>query len=67
MLTTAGDVSNYESISSAFPDQDVVNLVALSPLSTPRGGNEMHGRVHVDGTRNIVAAAEAFDVKRSSS
>ena len=63
--TVAGDVTDYDSIESAFVDQDVVvNLVALSPLYTPSGGNEMHERVHVGGTRNVVDAAETHGVKR---
>ena len=61
----AGDVTDYDSIESAFVDQDaVVNLVALSPLYAPSGGNEMHERVHVGGTRNVVDAAEAHGVER---
>ena len=63
--TVAGDVTDYDSIESAFVDQDVVvNLVALSPLYTPPGGNEMHERVHVGGTRNTVDAAETHGVGR---
>lgn len=63
--TVAADVTDYDSIASAFADQDVVvNLVALSPLYTPLGGNEMHERVHLGGTRNVVDAAEAHGVSR---
>ncbi|MGM0590803.1 MAG: complex I NDUFA9 subunit family protein [Halobacteriota archaeon] len=63
--TVAGDVTDPNTIDDAFAEQDaVVNLVALSPLFTPRGGNEMHERVHLDGTRNVVAAAEANGVGR---
>jgi NADH dehydrogenase len=44
-------------------DQDVVvNLVALAPLFQPKGGDVMHERVHLGGTRNVVAAAEAAGV-----
>ncbi len=63
--TVAGDVTEYDSIESAFAGQDaVVNLVALSPLFTPAGGNEQHERVHLGGTRNVVRAVEAHDVER---
>ncbi len=63
--TAMGDVTAYDSIQSAFEGMDaVVNLVALSPLFRPRGGNEMHYRVHSDGTQNVVRAAETHDVGR---
>ena len=61
----AGDVTAYDSIESAVAGHDaVVNLVALSPLFKPKGGNEMHDEVHRHGTENLVAAAEAGDVSR---
>ena len=41
----------------------VVNLVALSPLFVPPGG-EMHETVHLGGTEALVAAAETADVAR---
>lgn len=60
-----GDVTDYESIEGAFVGQDVVvNLVALSPLFTPAGGNEMHDRVHLAGTENVVQAADAHGVAK---
>lgn len=63
--SVSGDVTRYDSIEDAFEGQDVVvNLVALSPLFTPEGGNEMHDRVHRGGTENVVAGAEAHDVER---
>lgn len=63
--TVSGDVTDYESMEAAFDGQTVVvNLVALSPLFTPTGGNEMHNRVHVSGTRNVVMAAEEHGVDR---
>jgi len=63
--TAIGDVSAYDSIESAFEDQDaVVNLVALSPLFEPSGGNEMHDRVHRQGTEHCVRAATAHGVDR---
>jgi len=65
VTTVAGDVRSYESIAGAFEERDAaVNLVALSPLFEPRGGNEMHDRVHRKGTEHCVAAAEAADVDR---
>lgn len=60
-----GDVTDYDSIAGAFEGKDaVVNLVALSPLFEPKGGNRMHDIVHWQGTENVVKAAEANDVPR---
>lgn len=60
-----GDVTEYGSIEEALEGKDaVVNLVALSPLLRPRGGDESHYRVHRDGTENIVNAAEEHGVTR---
>lgn len=42
----------------------VVNLVALSPLFTPRGGPDSHRTVHLGGTEALVTAAEAAGVAR---
>lgn len=63
--TVAADVTDRSSIEPAVEGVDVlVNLVALSPLFTPNGGNEMHERIHLGGTENLVAAAEDADVDR---
>jgi uncharacterized protein YbjT (DUF2867 family) len=63
--TATGDVSAYDSIESAFEGQDaVVNLVALSPLFEPSGGNEMHDRVHRRGTEHCLRAADEHGVDR---
>jgi len=63
--TVAGDVTDYDAVEAAFEGRDaVVNLVALSPLFKPDGGEAMHERVHLGGTENAVAAAEAHDVER---
>jgi uncharacterized protein YbjT (DUF2867 family) len=63
--TAMGDVTAYSSIESAFEGRDaVVNLVALSPLFEPPGGNERHDEVHRGGTENCVRAAEEHDVGR---
>lgn len=60
-----GDVTAYDSIESAFDDVDVaVNLVSLSPLFRPPGGNEKHFEVHLGGTENVVRAAEEHDVSK---
>jgi NADH dehydrogenase len=57
-------VTDPDSLTDPMAGQDVVvNLVALSPLFKPRGGDEMHRRVHLQGTRNVVEAAEAADVE----
>ena len=63
--TVMGDVTAYESMEGAFEGQDaVINLVALSPLFRPSGGNEMHFRIHEDGTANVVRAADEHGVGR---
>ncbi|KZN25534.1 NADH dehydrogenase [Haladaptatus sp. R4] len=60
--TAMGDVTAYASIEEAFEGQDaVVNLVALSPLFKPPRGLS-HMSVHLDGTGNVVRAAEEHDV-----
>lgn len=61
--SVAGDVTDYDSIADPIADQDVVvNLVALSPLFKPAGGDQMHEQIHLEGTRNVVRAAEAGGV-----
>jgi NADH dehydrogenase len=63
--TYAGDVTDYESIEAAFEGRDaVVNLVALSPLFRPSGGDEQHLTIHLGGTENVVEAAESHGVDR---
>ncbi len=60
-----GDVTAYDSIAPAVDGHDaVVNLVALSPLFEPKGGNVMHDRIHRGGTENLVRAAEAGSADR---
>ncbi|QLC33046.1 complex I NDUFA9 subunit family protein [Halarchaeum sp. CBA1220] len=60
-----GDVTAYDSMEGAFEGQDaVVHLVALSPLFKPKGGDERHFEVHLQGTENVVRAAEAHDVRK---
>ncbi|MGQ3328247.1 MULTISPECIES: complex I NDUFA9 subunit family protein [Halorubrum] len=59
VASATGDVTDYDSIAGAVDGQDaVVNLVALSPLFEPKGGNVMHDRIHRGGTENLVRAAE---------
>ncbi|ELZ57401.1 MULTISPECIES: complex I NDUFA9 subunit family protein [Halorubrum] len=61
----SGDVTDHGSIESAVEGHDaVVNLVALSPLFEPEGGNRMHDRIHRGGTENLVRAAEDGGVER---
>ncbi|PSP95972.1 complex I NDUFA9 subunit family protein [Halobacteriales archaeon QS_4_62_28] len=63
--TVTGDVTDYESIEGVFDGQDAaINLVALSPLFKPKGGDEMHDRIHRGGTENCVQAAEEHGVER---
>ncbi|WP_435069006.1 complex I NDUFA9 subunit family protein [Haloplanus sp. C73] len=60
-----GDVTAYDSLLEPMRGQDiVVNLVALSPLFKPSGGDEMHDRVHRQGTENVVQAAEEMGVEK---
>ena len=60
-----GDVTAYDSIEAAVDGHDaVVNLVALSPLFKPKGGDRMHDEVHRHGTENLVRAAETGGVDR---
>lgn len=61
--TVVGDVTAYDSVSDAMEDHDaVVNLVSLSPLFKPKGGDQRHFDVHLQGTENVVEAAESAGV-----
>lgn len=63
--TIRGNVTEYESIAPAFEGRDaVVNLVALSPMSRPKGGEQRHLDVHLGGTENVLRAADEHDVDR---
>ncbi|QDX40552.1 complex I NDUFA9 subunit family protein [Salarchaeum sp. JOR-1] len=63
--TYVGDVTALDSIRGAFEGVDaVVNLVALSPLFKPSGGDERHLEVHYGGTQNVVEAAEEHGVAK---
>lgn len=65
VATATGDVTDYDSIVDAFEGQEaVVNLVSLSPLYKPSGGDQRHLEVHLGGTENVVDAAEGHDVDR---
>ncbi|MFC7167505.1 complex I NDUFA9 subunit family protein [Halospeciosus flavus] len=65
VATAVGDVTAYDSIAVDFEGMDaVVNLVALSPLFEPKGGGQRHFDVHLEGTKNVVEAAEANDLDR---
>ncbi|PAU82745.1 complex I NDUFA9 subunit family protein [Halorubrum salipaludis] len=65
VASATGDVTDYDSIAGAVEGQDaVVNLVALSPLFEPKGGNVMHDRIHRGGTENLVRAAEEAGAER---
>lgn len=60
-----GDVTDYDAIEGAFEGQDaVVNLVALTPLFVPKGGEREHFRVTLGGAKNVVRAAEEHGVGR---
>ena len=63
--TVAGDITEYEDVAGAVEGQDaIINLVALSPLFKPSGGNGMHDEVHRKGTEHCVEAAEEHGVDR---
>ncbi len=63
--TVSADVTDPASLADILNDADtIVNLVALSPLRRPRGGENMHDRIHHQGTRNIVEAARSNNVPR---
>ncbi|MFB6192306.1 MAG: complex I NDUFA9 subunit family protein [Haloarculaceae archaeon] len=63
--TVAGDVTARDSIEQHLAGVDcIVNLVALSPLFKPSGGDEAHDRVHRRGTENLVDAGESHGVER---
>lgn len=63
--TARGDVTDEDSLVGPADGQDaVVNLVALSPLFKPKGGDETHFAVHLRGTENCLAAAEETGVDR---
>lgn len=63
--TAVGDVTAYDSIEPAFAGQDTVyNLVSLSPLFKPRGGDERHIEVHRNGTEHCLRAAAEHEVSR---
>ncbi|MGQ4557442.1 NAD(P)H-binding protein [Halobellus sp. GM3] len=58
-----GNVRDYGSIRDAFEGVDAVyNLVSLSPLFKPSGGDRMHDEIHRRGTEHVVRAAEKNDV-----
>ncbi|TYT62920.1 complex I NDUFA9 subunit family protein [Natrialba swarupiae] len=59
-----GDVSAYDSIVDVVAEHDaVVNLVSLSPLFQPPAGTS-HEEVHLQGTENLVRAAESGGADR---
>lgn len=65
--TFRGNVIQYESIAPVFNGRDAVaNLVALSPMTRPKGkgGEQRHLTVHLDGTKNVLRAAEEHGVTR---
>ena len=62
---TTGDVTDPDTLREAAASADaIVNLVALSPLFRPDGGEEMHDRVHRRGTENLLELAERHDAER---
>ncbi|QZP38778.1 complex I NDUFA9 subunit family protein [Halobaculum magnesiiphilum] len=65
VITKAADVTDRDSLDGPIAGADaVVNLVSLSPLFKPDGGDEMHDRVHRRGTEHLLDAAAEADVDR---
>ena len=63
--TVRGDVTEVEDVTDAAEGADaLVNLVAITPLKRPKGGEGMHDRIHRAGTENCVVAAEESGVDR---
>jgi len=59
-----GDIRAYDSIEEPVATHDaVVNLVSLSPLFDPPSGLS-HESVHLEGTKNLVRAAEEGGTER---
>ncbi len=59
-----GDLTDQDSLKAAVPDQaDAVFHVAASTNFWSRE-NEQQDRVNIDGTRNMIAAAESANAKR---
>ncbi|MFB6111590.1 MAG: complex I NDUFA9 subunit family protein [Halobacteriaceae archaeon] len=56
------DIRDRDRLTEVATDHEaIVNLVALSPLRVPSGGETMHDEIHRQGTEHVVAAAEAAD------
>ncbi len=65
VATVRLDVTDATAVDEVVPGHDVVvNLVALSPLFKPDGGDRMHDVIHRGGTEHLLGAAENADVER---
>jgi NADH dehydrogenase len=65
VATVRLDVTDTAVVDEVVPGHDVVvNLVALSPLFKPDGGDRMHDVIHRGGTEHLLDAAENADVER---
>ena len=59
------DLTRPASLENLLQSGDtVVHLVARSPVRRPRGGRRTYRMIHVEGTRNLLAAAEAAGARR---
>jgi nucleoside-diphosphate-sugar epimerase len=58
-----GDLTNPASLSHAVKDMDVV-IHCAGLVGTGRGNKDMYTRLNVNGTRSLVEAARAANVKR---
>ena len=65
VATQAADITTFDGLSEVVAGRDaVVNLVSLTPLFQPRGGEQRHEAVTVEGTRNLVRAMDREGVDR---
>lgn len=61
----SADITRPASLQKLFqPGDTVVHLVARSPVRRPSGGRRTYRRIHVEGTRNLLAAAESAGARR---
>lgn len=59
------DITSAASLRSLLePGDTVVHLVGRSPVRRPRGGRGTYRELHVEGTRKLLAAAEAAGARR---
>ena len=61
----SADITDPKSLAALLrPGDTVVHLVGLSPVSRPTGGRRSYRLIHVEGTRNLLRAAEQAGARR---